>query len=101
MNDNLSEKQILSCLGKTDINYRLHIYDSVQSTNELAKKMIYIGDAAAGSVVLLIHRLLGTAGSDGVFLHRLAESISVSYLQENRYYTKKHFFYLRRALLYV
>jgi len=52
MKDTLSKKQILSHMVKTDINYQLHIYDSISSTNELAKKMIYMGDAVAGSIII-------------------------------------------------
>ena len=52
MKGDLSEKQILSYLGKSDIDYKLHIYDSVSSTNELAKKTIFTGEATAGSIII-------------------------------------------------
>ena len=95
MKDILSEKRILYYLGKTDIKYRPHIYDNVPSTNEMAKKMIYTGEAAAGSIIIAIS---DEADLEEASLHQSAESISVLSLLESRYYIKKHFCYLPHAL---
>ena len=46
------EEQITRRLGKTHIDYRFHIYDSLLSSNDLAKEMIKSDDNCAGTVII-------------------------------------------------
>lgn len=75
MKNVLSKERILFYLGKTHINYRLYIYDSIPSSNELAKKMIYTQKATSNSIIITNTQTAGLGRVGRSFFHHLAESI--------------------------
>ena len=60
------EEQIRRCLGKTHINYKFHIYDSLPSTNNLAKEMIQSGNCG-GTVIIAGRQTAGRGRKDRTF----------------------------------
>ena len=64
MNDIISEEQILRHLGKTNINYRLHVYDCVSSTNDLAKEK-FLAEKMVNYVVVVANTQSAGRGRNG------------------------------------